>query len=604
MRILAALFFAVPMVAAAQTPQVPHKMSFADLTLTIRDDARREIQKDVDALTQSPKHFNIKADRARTFFPIIEKIFAEEGVPDDFKYLVLQESSLIADAVSVSNAVGFWQFKDFTAMEMGLRVDQQVDERMHIAASTRAAARYIKKNNSLFDNWLYALQAYQMGAGGVMNSVDNIEAGRKHAEITARTYWYVRKFLAYKIAFEDAVKGKGQIELTVYENRARKTLADLSQELSVPEEELRAYNKWVRADVIPDDHPYSVLVPFSTGVSLPVVVVAPKLNTAPGRVDPVLQERAQPAHITVNGVPAVIAVKGETALKLAERTRTDLANFLLFNEITYTTPIVEGANYFLAKKRNRGAQDFHISGKGEDLWMISQRYGVKLRKLRKFNRLEGTQVEAGTTIYLASMKPKKAHVSAVSDEVAVVEKSEPFNWTSSPVVVPVNEESHISASAGQDVSSVRPEVEEMKEADSVKILQPVKEGEVRTDTIRTASIAPQYQDRNFHVVRPRETLYGIANLYGVTVMDLVRWNNVDLQQGIKIGQTLKVSESQSVAVAGETALTEVIHEVRSSDTLFSIARKYGVTIKELMQWNDKKDFSLSVGEKLKIKSAR
>ena len=130
MRILTALFFAVTVTAAAQSPQVPRKMNFAGMTLTIREDARREIQKDVDALTRSPKHFTIKAEKARTYFPIIEKIFADEGVPDDFKYLVLQESSLIADAVSVSNAVGFWQFKDFTAMEMGLRVDKQIDEHL------------------------------------------------------------------------------------------------------------------------------------------------------------------------------------------------------------------------------------------------------------------------------------------------------------------------------------------------------------------------------------------------------------------------------------------------------------------------------------------
>ena len=56
----------------------------------------------------------------------------------------MQESALISDAVSVSNAVGFWQFKDFTAIEMGLRVDKEVDERMNIVAASRGAARYIK----------------------------------------------------------------------------------------------------------------------------------------------------------------------------------------------------------------------------------------------------------------------------------------------------------------------------------------------------------------------------------------------------------------------------------------------------------------------------
>src|ERR1041384_7008371 len=116
MRILFALLFAAVFPLAAQTPQVPSKMEFAGITLSIRDDARREIQKDVDALTQSPKHFMIKVERARTYFPIIEKVFREENVPEDFKYLVIQESSLIADAVSPSNAVGFWQFKDYTAL--------------------------------------------------------------------------------------------------------------------------------------------------------------------------------------------------------------------------------------------------------------------------------------------------------------------------------------------------------------------------------------------------------------------------------------------------------------------------------------------------------
>ena len=67
MKIFAALFFAVAFPAAAQKVEVPHKLDFAGITLIIRDDARREIQKDVDALTQSPRHYQIKAERAKTY---------------------------------------------------------------------------------------------------------------------------------------------------------------------------------------------------------------------------------------------------------------------------------------------------------------------------------------------------------------------------------------------------------------------------------------------------------------------------------------------------------------------------------------------------------
>src|SRR5690349_210449 len=96
-------FFATALVfcgvaSSGQGPQVPHKMHFAGMTLTFDAGARRDIQKDVDALTLSPKYFNIKVERAKTYFPIIEKAFREENVPDELKYLVIQESALISDA--------------------------------------------------------------------------------------------------------------------------------------------------------------------------------------------------------------------------------------------------------------------------------------------------------------------------------------------------------------------------------------------------------------------------------------------------------------------------------------------------------------------------
>src|SRR5690606_34716144 len=136
-------------VAGAQSsiPKVPATMEVAGLKLKITPEAQAEIQKDVSALRASDKYFQIKLDRVNLYFPIIERIFKEEGVPDDLKYLSVQESSLISDAVSTSDAVGFWQFKDFTAREVGLRVDAKVDERKNIVSSSRGAARYLKRNN-------------------------------------------------------------------------------------------------------------------------------------------------------------------------------------------------------------------------------------------------------------------------------------------------------------------------------------------------------------------------------------------------------------------------------------------------------------------------
>ncbi|HEY0743246.1 MAG TPA: LysM peptidoglycan-binding domain-containing protein [Chryseosolibacter sp.] len=620
MRILVALLFAAVFPLAAQTPQVPHKMEFAGITLTIRDDARREIQKDVDALTQSPKHYAIKVERARSYFPIIEKIFAEEQLPDDFKYLALQESALIADAVSSSNAVGFWQFKDFTAIEMGLRVDRQIDERLNIASSSRAAARYIKKNNTFFDNWIYALQAYQMGAGGVMRSVKDTKAGASHMEITSQTYWYVKKFLAHKIAYEPAVAGKGQVELVVYPNSRGKSLKQIATEVGVDEEQLVAYNKWTKSGQVPDDRTYVVAVPVMNAGTVSIPVFASNDDTK--TVKPAATSAAvkvQTEKKRINSVLAIKAVEGETASALAQRADVSLTKFLKWNEMGSDQKLQAGTYYFLGKKKGRATENFHKVSAGEDLWVISQRYGVQLKRLQRFNRMIGSvSVAPGQMIFLASMRPQSDALKPVEDPVGV-DNSETFNWTATSsdgtpkidtVVIPPATVVQESAPA-QTVEVSNPEKSEVRAKEPV-VTEPIPlESEPAQDNNPETEVVIQdepiaeplpTEKKSEHTVQARETLYSIAKLYNVGVMDLVEWNSLDLQQGLKIGQILKVSAPASGAHVPTARVTpkEVVHEVKSSDTLYSIARQYGVTIKDLMDWNEKKDFTLAVGEKLKI----
>ena len=76
--------------------------------------------------------------RAARWFPIMEPILKEEGVPSDFKYLAVIESGL-SQVVSPAGAAGFWQFMRKTAPEYGLEVTSSVDERYNVALATRAA---------------------------------------------------------------------------------------------------------------------------------------------------------------------------------------------------------------------------------------------------------------------------------------------------------------------------------------------------------------------------------------------------------------------------------------------------------------------------------
>jgi membrane-bound lytic murein transglycosylase D len=606
------LFFIVLLAAVvsthAQIPQVPHKMEFGGMTLTIREDARREIQKDVNALTQSPRHHNIKVERAKTYFPIIEKVFQEERIPEDFKYLVLQESALIADAVSVSNAVGFWQFKDFTAVEMGLRVDKEVDERLNIVSSSRAAARYIKKNNFHFNNWLFALQAYQMGAGGAMKALPKNLSGARNMEITSSTYWYVKKFLAHKVAFEDAVKGDGQIKAIPYVTTGKKSLSDVAREVSVNEDEIREYNKWAKKGHIPDDRSYTVIIPLigeGTKLQLPEPVIAsavPKPVSSP--TEEVMAERT-----TINGIRAIKPKAGESVESLAGRAKVSLRDFLVWNDISQSSSLDPNQYYLLSKKRKRADEAYHQVKEGETLWTVSQNHGVEMKRLMRFNRLKrDEEITAGTTLWLSSKKPKNADQNVEPGEVIEIDNSTSFAWASSNQTNPTTEVATPVVDNMQDKSTTQAPgssatvLESTPNLiDSVETLQVPQVASTVRDSAEDIAIPvkdPTIKMKD-HVVQQKETLYGIAKQYSVGVMELVEWNDLNLQDGIRPGQILRLYDADAVQPE-PTASILIEHEVKTTDTLYSIARRYGVTIQQLMEWNEKKDFTLAIGEKLKI----
>lgn len=508
-----ALIFCGAAAAFGQSPQVPHKMPFAGMTLTIRDDARREIQKDVDALTQSPKYFSIKAERAKTYFPIIEKIFTEERLPVDFKYLAIQESALVSDAVSSSNAVGFWQFKDFTAMEMGMRVDDAVDERMNIESASRGAARYLKQCNHYFNNWIYALQSYQMGAGGVMRAVGDKDLGSRHMEINTDTYWYVKKFIAHKVAFESSLDGRPATEVAVIQ-AGGKSMKEIAQTLNVKEDLLRTFNKWLKAERIPEDKPYAVLIPKGEMAPEFSVLTVPSTQkvTAPVAIAPMAG--APETNLEINGIPVIRALEYESIAAIAERGGISIGRFLSFNEMEIDKPMVPGQLYFLEKKKKHGSQELYTVRPGEDVWSVSQQFGIRQTPLMKYNQINSaTTSVSGVTLFLNASRPGATKIEADS-VVALLDEDTSFDWDLS-----------LSAARANNIENI-------------------------------GSL-----DTNESVTRvPVESRQSVA--------------------GVEMGQS--------------------VHEVQPSDTLYSVARQYGVTIKEIMDWNGKKDFGLSIGEKLKV----
>ncbi len=109
--------------------------------------------------------------RARTYWPLIEAALAEQQIPIEIAALPFVESGYDPKARSAAGAVGLWQLMPATARGLGLKVDKGVDERLDPAASTRAAAKMLRKNHQMLGNWPLALTGYNHGPNGVRRAV-------------------------------------------------------------------------------------------------------------------------------------------------------------------------------------------------------------------------------------------------------------------------------------------------------------------------------------------------------------------------------------------------------------------------------------------------
>ena len=615
------------LVHAQSSIRVPSHMTFADVKLKITDKGRKAIQEEVDRIMQSPKYFEAKVEKANVFFPIIEAAFREEGVSPDFKYLSLQESALIADAVSKSNAVGYWQFKDFTAVEMGLRVDRHIDERMNIYASSRAAARYMKKNNTYFDNWIFALQAYQMGAGDAMKAIDKKHYGSKSVTITDDTYWYVKTFLAHMIAYGSAVgKEKSSPELVVYEAGGGKSLHDIANETNIELAELEEYNLWLRKGRVPTDKSYQVILPTTklTKVEMAVNNDAPKpvlkkaldfdakQSALYPKIDTEKRYSTSSRMRKINGILGIKAQPDEKVRDLVAKGEISISKFLKYNDITIDHKVQKGQVYYYKTKKSKARLYYHVVQEGETLWSISQKYGIKLSKLLTKNRMrEVEDVKPGRLLWIRHIRP--------ADIPIAYKKTDKPSRSNS--VAPIVKESSLEE---QEEEIILDKQEPTIENDSVLTTQNenVLEGTSSDLTVEISAAAAeeeeeyeqQYKYSVLHVVTAGQTLYRLSVMYDVEVMDIVRWNKLDLSATISAGQELMIltnrKESELVEELKESKKPKEEtkepkkHVVKTGETLYKISREYEVSIDSLIQWNNKSTHDVNVGEELLIWSEK
>ena len=257
------------------TVKIPDNVSFADEKMPLE---QFDVKEALDRELLSNSYFHSQTIRyiklAPRYFPVIEPILKEMGIPDDFKYLAVAESGFNPRAASPAGAVGFWQFLDVTAKEYGLEVNKEIDERYHVEKSTYAFCSYLRSSYNKFGSWTLAAASYNGG----MARVQSQKSRQKMSEyydllFVEETQRYVFRIAALKLIMENPE----QYNFVVKENEKYpfiktreveingpvKNFADFAIEQGINYKLLKDFNPWLRDDKLTNaaGKKYTVKIP-------------------------------------------------------------------------------------------------------------------------------------------------------------------------------------------------------------------------------------------------------------------------------------------------------------------------------------------------------
>lgn len=255
--------------------KIPDNVSFAGEKMPLE---QFDVKEALDRELLSNSYFHSQTIRyiklAPRYFPVIEPILKEMGIPDDFKYLAVAESGFNPKATSPAGAVGFWQFLDATAKEYGLEVNKEVDERYHVEKSTYAFCSYLRASYNKFGSWTLAAASYNGG----MARVQSQKARQKMSDyydllFVEETQRYVFRIAALKLIMENPE----QYNFVVRENEkypfiktreveikgSVKNFADFAIEQGINYKLLKDFNPWLRDDKLTNaaGKKYTVKIP-------------------------------------------------------------------------------------------------------------------------------------------------------------------------------------------------------------------------------------------------------------------------------------------------------------------------------------------------------
>jgi membrane-bound lytic murein transglycosylase D len=541
------------------------------VSTTVPMTMNRLVESSITYLMREPeRHVHGWMSRSDTYLPMIEEIFAEEGVPDELKYLAMIESGLNPRARSWARAAGMWQFISATGKHYGLRVDNWVDERMNPEKSTRAAARHLKDLYKMFGDWHLALAGYNYSPGKLRRHLRRVERdlGRKgtywdvYRYIPRETRNYVPMFIATALVISqpDVFKIEKTETGPAYEYHhvpvyGALSLARIAEMTGSTQATIRALNPELRRSTLPPSKtPYWVRIPYGT-------------------YDAFAEAYAELPQSVRRPLDVHVVRSGETLSQIASRYGVGWRQLMQSNELKSSR--IRPGQRLAVPLRDYGAP---TTGDLASEGGVTVRYGSRL--VRPIAASEATDIPATAARLVEQSQNEKRQ----TQKRAVKRSQPPAGRTR--IVYTVRK----GDTLGEIAERYRTSARQLRDWNNIRGSR-IKVGQklylyVESDASSRATT---------YTVTRGDNLAGIASKHGVSVRSLKAWNNLK-NSVIHPGQKLVVSAE--AAASGEVT----IYNVRRGDTLGRIAKQHGVTVSQLKTWNDLRSTKIAVGQRLKIRS--
>lgn len=605
----------------------------------------RYVEKWMDYFTgRGRRHFARYLSRLGRFLPYIHAVAIKYGVPTDVVYLSMIESGFNVRAKSWASAVGPWQFIKSTGAMYGLNVDYYIDERRDVEKATHAAIRHLRDLYNEFGDWYLAFAAYNAGSGKVRGAIRrdgnnywNMVRGRY---LRQETKDYVPKIIAAaKIAKDPKKYGftniryQRPIAYEVVRLKGPTGLEVAARCAGVDSDLIRLLNPELLQDMTPPHMPnYQLKIPHGT---------KNRFEKNYAKLKP--SQRVQTL--------TYVAQRGDTVKEVASQFGVSQKELYESNRSRISKSSKRITKRYKVRYRRKGKRRYRWKKKRVTVASYSVKPGTQLvipqsRSLKGYSSLRDDEAahRAGDQFGMRmasadkvkeerkrskkerkkdkkeSKKVAKAEASKLQPLASAsrVEENTPQAQAKSDLdlsdlalaesrrkpVTPTSFEGN--PGSGQDNS---PSEADLKEA-VARLPAKSDSPDVSSDPENRTAWASEEELKarpepapqpKFHKVRRGETLRSIARKYGVSTKQLKAWNGKKVHPVLLAGARIKVGGQASVSPRSEQKPKDEFYKVKRGDSLGQIAQRFNVSRDELKDWNGKKVHPvLQAGAKIRV----